>query len=425
MEPIPQTTVSPVNNSKNSSTQPVRYNPFDPNFQADPYPTYHRLHSEDPVHRTKIIADWVLTRYSDVKSILRDRRIQSFNKPETFAKKNQYLKKQGKNIDALVSTSERLLFYQNPQDHSRLRGLTNKAFSISSIELMRPTIQEIVDELLAQVLDRGHMDIISDFASILPATMISRMLGVPREDEAQLYQWSTILSRLLDPMVPLEEYEEMNQATKGFDEYFLQLIKQREKAPKADLISALIAAREQGDKLSLEELQATGILLFLTASETTVNAIGNGMLALLRNPQQLRLLKENPELISTASEEILRYDSPLQMAVRIAGEDIEVGGKTIRQGDKIILCLGAANRDPEQFVDPDRFDITRTNNNHLAFSDGVRYCLGAALARVEIQVAIQTLVQKLHHIQLAAEQIEWRKILVLRSLKALPVTFVP
>ncbi|WP_334770806.1 cytochrome P450 [Nostoc sp.] len=404
-------------------TKAFKFNPFTREFRANPYPTYHYLRSEEPVHPYLLKKSWVITRYADVKAILRDARFRCADRPELIKEKNQYLQNKGRNLNALAYTSSQLLFYLNPPDHTRLRGLVVKAFSPMVVERMRPCIQKIVDELLDRVRHQGTMDIIADLASPLPVIVIGRMLGIPNEAQDQLHQWSNILSRILDSLVSLEEYEAMNEAIEEFQEYLRGLIAEREKNPQEDLISALIAAKNQSDKLSQEELLATCILLFTTGEETTVNTIGNGMLALLSHPEQMEQLQKEPTIISNAVEEILRYDSPVQITVRIAIENLEIGNQTIQAGEEVVLCLGAANRDSAQFPDPDRLNINRCENNHLAFGDGIHYCLGAALARAQAQIAINTLLQQFSEFKLASDKLEWRKNVVLRGLTALPVSF--
>ena len=411
------------NTQKLRSAKAFKFNPFDKEFHANPYPTYHRLRCEDPVHQFFVGGDWVLTRYADVKAVLRSGRVRAHDLPELIQQKKQYLQDKGKNLNALAYTSNKFLFYMNPPDHTRLRGLVVKAFSPTVVERMRPRIQEIVNDLLDQVRNKGTMDVIADLASPLPVTVIGKMLGIPKEAQDQLHQWSNVLSRFLDSLVSLEEYEVLNKAIEEFQEYLRDLVTKREKDPQEDLISALIAAREQGERLSQEELLATCILLFVTGEETTVNTIGNGILALLRHPEQMETLKREPTIIQNAVEEILRYDSPVQTTMRIAIDNIEIGNRTIQTGEKIILCLGSANRDPAQFPNPDQLNLNRCENNHLAFGDGIHYCLGAALARTQAQIAINTLVQQFPDLKLASDKLEWRKNMVLRGLKTLPVTF--
>ena len=416
-------TISPSNTKKLEKVKPFQFNPFRPEFLANPYPTYHRLRSENPICRS-ILGNWVLTRYEDVKIILRDRRVSNNKKPKAIQEKSKYLQNQGKNIHAIANASSKFLFFMNPPDHTRLRCLVSKAFSPVVIERMRPQIQTIVDECLDKALSRGEMDIIGDLAVPLPVNVIARMLGVPSNDaQEQLHQWTLTLSRILDPLISLEEYEKMNKAILEFQEYFRHLISQREKAPQDDLISYLIAVRDESDKLNEEEVISICMLLFATGEETTVNTIGNGMLALLHHPEQMEKLKQEPEIIQTAVEEMLRYDSPVQMTYRIAIENLEIGNQTIKEGENILLSLGAANRDPAQFPNPDQFNIFRQENHHLAFGDGIHRCLGATLAHLEAEIAINSLLQQLPKLKLSSDQLEWRKNFVLRGLKALPVTF--
>jgi len=425
MEPISNTNnnVSNTDTKKSESAKKLQFNPFDREFHANPYPTYHRLRSEEPLHRYFFGGDLVLTRYCDVKAVLRSGRTRSDKHPKFIEQTNQYLQNKGKNLNALADASKQFLFYLNPPDHTRMRSLVVKAFSPVVVERMRPHIQEIVDKLLDQVRHTGTIDIIADLASPLPVTVISRMLGIPHETQDQLHEWANILARILDSPISLDEYEAMNKVIEEFQEYLRILIAEREKNPKEDLISALIAARDQSDRLSQDELLSICILLFATGEETTVNTIGNGMLALLRHPDQMEKLKSEPTIIQSAVEEILRYDSPVQISGRIVTDNIEIGNQTIQGGENLVLCLGSANRDPAVFPNSDRFDINRRENNHLAFGDGIHHCLGSALARAQAQIAINTLVQQFPNLKLASDKPEWRKNIVLRGLKALPVTF--
>jgi hypothetical protein len=269
------------------------------------------------------------------------------------------------------------------------------------------------------------MDVMSDFACPLPCNVIAAILGIPIEDWYKLYYWSDELSHILDPLRSLQDYEQMNKVALEFTDYFRSLIAQRQKSPQQDLLSTLIVVKEQDSKLSEEEIISVCMLLFFASEETTMSIIGNGILALLCHPQQMQQLKSRPMLIQSAIEEILRYDSPIQITTRVATEDINIDGITIRVGEKALVSLGAANRDPAQFPDPDRFDITRANNSHLAFSDGIHHCLGAALGRIEAEIAINTLVQQLPNLTLSQNKLEWRNKVSVRSLKALPITFKP
>jgi len=420
--------MSKANTSNNKSekvvsAQSLRFNLFDSKFNVNPYPTYHRLREEDPVHRYLIGGDWILTRYADVKAVLKSGCVRTDDRPKSIQERNKYLLHKEKNLDILAYTTSRFLFYMNPPDHTRLRGLVGKGFSSIVVERMRPHIQEIVDELLDKVRHKGSMDIVAELASPLSVSVISKLLGIPKEAQQQLHQWTNVLSRILDPLVSLKEYEAMNQATEEIQEYLRTLIAEREKDPQEDFISNLIAAKEESDRLSQKELLAICTLLFGAGEETTGNTIGNGMLALLQHPNQMEQLKREPTMIQSAVEEVIRYDSAIQMLTRIATDNLEIGNQTIKAGEKIVLCLGAANRDPAQFPNPDELNINREQNHHLAFADGIHYCLGAALARVETQVAINTLIQTFPDLKLASNKLEWKKSIVIRGLKSLSVSF--
>ncbi len=399
------------------ATPDVLFNPFLPEFHADPYPAYRRLRELDPVHQTPL-GLWVLTRYDDVHLALRDARLGR----EGFAP----LLEAAYGSPGDSGVLPRSMLFQDPPDHTRLRSLVSKAFTPRVIEGMRPHIQEIVDRLLDRGEGNKGMDLIEDLAYPLPVTVICEMLGVPVEDHPAIRQWSADVARSLDALgLPTSEdvVERGRAGRRALGEYFHQLVPERRRHMRNDLLSALIAAEEQGDKLSEGELISTCILLFIAGHETTVNLIGNGVLALLRHPEQLRLLREEPVLISTAIEELLRYDSPVQRTARMSSERIEMGGRTIDKGAMVIAAIGAANRDPAHFADPDRLDIRRRDNRHLSFGFGIHFCLGAPLARVEGQVAIGTLLRRRPRLELATATLTWRESSTLRGLKALPLSF--
>jgi pimeloyl-[acyl-carrier protein] synthase len=393
----------------------LQFNPMDPEFVANPYPTYHRLRAEDPIHHSAL-GFWVLTRYEDVVAVLRDPR---------FAKEA---------IAAYVAARFGLtapgaglsMLDRDPPDHTRLRGLVNKAFTPRVVEVLRPHIQQIVDGLLDRVEGTHAMDLIEDFAYPLPVIVICEMLGVPVADRERFKAWGVDIARGLDAIMlpPDSDVSRRSGAARtALAEYFRELIADRRASPRADLLSGLIAAEEAGDKLSEEELLATCILLLVAGHETTVNLIGNGTLALLRHPAELRRLRDDPGLIGSAVEELLRYDGPVQRTARIPSEDVTIRGRTIDKGEMVMPFIGAADRDPAQFPDPDRLDITRADNRHIAFGWGIHFCLGAPLARVEGQIAINTLVQRLPKLALATDRPEYRQSLTLRGLAALPVAF--
>lgn len=416
MEPITNTNKT----QKLGIAKTLKFNPYDPKTIANPYPIYHYFRSVEPIHQS-FTGMWVLTRYANAKAVLRDPRFCVYKMQKNVKNKSLSLKE--RDFNTLAQAIDKWLIFLDPPEHTRLRGLISKAFSATSIKFLRPQIQQITNELISKVRHKGFMDIMSDFACPLPCSVIAAILGVPIEDWFKLYHWSDKLSNILDPLSALEDYEQMNRVALEFIDYFKSLIAQRQKSPQQDLLSALITVKEQQNKLSEEEIISICMLLFFAGEETTVNLIGNGMLALLCNPQQMQRLKTQPTLIQSAVEEMLRYDSPIQIITRVATEDVDLDGITIRVGEKVIVVLGAANRDPAQFPEPDRFDITRANNSHLAFVDGIHYCLGAVLARIEAEIAINTLVQQLPDLMLSKDKLEWRNKVGSRSLKALSVTF--
>jgi cytochrome P450 len=393
----------------------VQFNPMAPEFVADPYPTYHRLRAEDPVHHSPL-GFWVLTRYEDVVAALRDPRLAK-EAIAAFVAARLGVAPLGIGLSMLD---------RDPPDHTRLRGLVSKAFTPRVVERLRPHIQSIVDGLLDRVEDARAMDLIEDFAYPLPVVVICEMLGVPVEDRDRFKGWGLDIARGLDGLLlpPDSDVIKRSIASRtALAQYFRGLIAERRASPRADMLSDLIAAEEAGDKLSENELLATCILLLVAGHETTVNLIGNGSLALLRHPDQLRRLRDDPGLIGTAVEELLRYDGPVQRTARIPSEDVTLGGRTIPKGEMVMPFIGAADRDPTQFPDPDRLDITRADNRHIAFGWGIHFCLGAPLARVEGQIAIATLVQRLPKLALATDRPEYRQSLTLRGLTTLPVAF--
>jgi pimeloyl-[acyl-carrier protein] synthase len=394
----------------------IQFNPMAPEFVVDPYPTYHRLRAEDPVHHSPL-GFWVLTRYADVIAMLRDPRLIKEPIAAFVAARFGMAVPPGLGLSMLD---------RDPPDHTRLRGLVSKAFTPKALESLRPHIQGIVDGLLAKVEGRGEMDLIEEFAYPLPVRVICEMLGVPVADHERFKQWGLDIARGLDAIMlpPDSEVAQRSMAgRRALAAYFRELIAERRAAPREDMLSALIAAEEAGDKLNEDELMATCLLLLVAGHETTVNLIGNGSLALLRHPAELRKLRDNPGLITSAVEELLRFDGPVQRTARIPSEDITIGDHTIPKGEMVMPFLGAADRDPAQFPDPDRLDITRGDNRHIAFGMGIHFCLGAPLARMEGQIAINTMLQRLPKLALAIDKPEYRQSLTLRGLQALPVSF--
>jgi cytochrome P450 len=365
---------------------------------------------------------FVASRHAEVSLVVRDKR---FGKDYVERTVRRY----GPKImdEPIFRSMSHWMLQQDPPDHTRLRGLVVKAFTARRVEDMRPRIQEVVDKTIDKVIDRGHMDLIEDFAFRLPVTIICDMLGIPKEHREVFYASSRDGGRILDP-VPLTpaEITQANAANAMAKMYFEQLFELRRATPGDDLTTQLVQAEEAGSKLTNEELTSNIILLFGAGHETTVNLIGNGLLALYRNPDQLALLKANPSLITNAIEEFLRYDSSVQMTGRVALEEIEdLGGKRIPKGETVLCLLGSANRDPAVYSDrPDRLDITRPNVKPLSFGGGIHFCLGAQLARIEAEIAITTLLRRIPELRLDdADNPEWRPTFVLRGLKRLPASW--
>ena len=410
-----------MNEHVQAATIEPLFNPLSPDFIRDPYPHYARLRSTDPVH-VNAHGAFVLSRHADASLVMRDKR---FGKDYV----ERQIRRYGPKImeEPVFRSMSHWMLQQDPPDHTRLRGLVVKAFTARRVEDMRARIQEIVDQTIDAVMAQGHMDLIEDFAFRLPVTIICDMLGIPEDHREVFYKSSRDGGRLLDP-VPLtpDEIKQGNAGNMMAQMYFQQLFELRRKTPADDLITQLLQAEDDGSKLTNEELTANIILLFGAGHETTVNLIGNGLLALHRNPDQMALLKSNPALITNAIEEFLRYDSSVQMTGRVTLEDIEdLGGKRIPKGESVLCLLGSANRDPAVYPDrPDQLDITRPNVRPLSFGGGIHFCLGAQLARIEAEVAISTLLRRLPELKLDdAENPRWRPTFVLRGLKEMPASW--
>jgi cytochrome P450 len=391
------------------------FNPTLPGH-PDPYPIYHRLRAEHPVFFSARMNGWVLSRYADALTLLHDQR---------FVRRG-YIDglRQRFGEGPLLSTYSHDLGFQDPPDHTRLRALVNKAFTPIAVERMRPRIQAIADRLIDRAASRGAMDVIADLAYPLPVAVISDMLGIPEEEREHCREWTHAIVVARGLVHTPEIMRAANDAMAGMTALIRELARARRSSPRDDLLSALVAAEESGDKLTLDELVATVASLYGAGHETTKNLIGNGVVALLRHHGELARLRAQPELIGDAVEEVLRFDSPTQAPPpRIARDDAMIGGVRIRAGDAVSVLLGAVNRDPAEFPEPDRFDITREPNRHLAFSMGIHFCLGAGLARVEAQVALATLIRRMPQLRLATDQIEWQVADRFRGPRAVPVRF--
>ncbi|HEY1354229.1 MAG TPA: cytochrome P450 [Ktedonobacteraceae bacterium] len=396
------------------------FNLMEPEVFADPYALYDQLYSYGPIYWDDYLKGWVCTGYEVVHTALRIPQVSN-HRVVTI----EELEELGLSDLAPLYTPllEQLIFIDPPK-HTRLRNLMGKVFTPRKVDLMKDYLQRLVDLMLADVYERGQMDVIAQIAFPLPLRVISELLGVPVEDHQQLKKWSDDYAAMLGSFQYIPDNpEEILQSLNEMSAYFLNIIREYRQHPKDNLLSDLIIAQEQGSALDNDELIANCIFLLAAAHETTTNLIGNGMLTLLRYPDQLELLQGDRSLMESAIEEMLRYESPAQYISRKAGEDFVLGGKQIKKGQPLLLVLGAANRDPTRFADPTRFDIRRESNKHVAFGHGAHFCFGAPLARLEAHIAFTTMLDRLPDMQLATGDVVWRTNMNLRGLAALPVTF--
>ena len=391
----------------------VSYNPLSARMAQDPYPTYAKLRARDPVHRSRLMQAWLFSRYADVDTILRDHRHFSSDPRKRTASRGQRA--------SLPNVEEPSMLFLDPPDHTRLRALVNKAFTPRAVAALEPHIRELMATLLDAVEDPSGFDLMAAVARPLPVIVIAEMLGIPAEDRARFAVWSDQRARILEPTLSAAERETAEAAMRSLDAYLMPIISARRADPQDDIISALAQAEEEGDKLTEREVLLMLRLLLVAGNETTTNLIGNGMLALLRHPDQLAALREDPALIPSAVEELLRFDSPVQVDVRSVLDDCDVNGFRVRRGDNIICLLGAANRDSDRFQVPDRLDVRRREQNHLAFGRGIHHCLGAPLARLEGRVVLETLIERFASMSLLGDVPAFRDSVVLRGLDSLPV----
>jgi cytochrome P450 len=393
---------------------------YDPDVLANPYPFYHQLQQEDPVHWDPFLHAWVVTRYEDVTTVLRSFSAKCAPEPERLSEIGL------SSMSEIGRTMVRQMLFMDPPVHTSLRGICSVAFTPHRVESLRRHVQAIVDSLLEPHLVDARIELMGDFANRLPAIVMAEMLGLPTSDHGKLKTWSAQFAEILGNLQhnadsaarTLQSLEEMSN-------YFQAAIREQRNHPGSGMIAALIAAQLDGQYLSEESIIANCILLTVGGQETTPNLIGNGMLSLLRHPDQISRLRQDPSLLASAIDELLRYEAPSQHTTRIAPEDTRLGNRHIRKQQSVIAVMGAANRDPDRFADPDRLDITRQDNRHLAFGAGAHFCFGAPLARLEGQIAFSTLLQRTLDIQLETESLVWRENLGLRGLQALPLALKP
>jgi cytochrome P450 len=404
-----------------NSVRRVDFQPYDPEFAADPYPTYRRLREESPIFYSPDFGLTFFTRYTDIVKLLADRRVGRSMDP-VLTPEDLADRQRGADGDRLPTYDRFVrsnLLETEGRQHARLRRLLSTTFSPKRIGSLRGRIQELVDGLLQHTIPRGQMEFMEELAVPLPVYVISELLGWPVEERDRLRPWSAAIVKLYEKDHTGSDEAQAETATAEFAEMLTQLVNKRRKAPADDLISALVQVESEGERLSPDELIATCMLLLNAGHEATVNAAGNSLLALLRHPDQLEQLKANPSLLPTAIEEMLRYDSPLHFFHRYVLEGFEYKGFEFSKGDTIGYLYGSANRDPEAFEDADRLDIARDPNRHVAFGRGVHFCIGAPLARLELEVLFSTLLRRIPGIQLADQEPEYNTGLVFRGLKRL------
>lgn len=400
------------------SRVPSLYELLDPENLADPYPLYRRLREYDPVHWDPFLHCWVVTTYSETVTVL-----HKFSAARTPSPAQLNAMRLGA-LEPIAAVMVRQMLFLDAPAHTRLRALCSAAFTPRRVELLEAHIREIADDLIDQVIASGRMDVIADFANPLPAIVTAEMLGVPTADHAQLKLWSADFAEMLGNFQHNpERAEQVLRSVREMTAYFASALRDTARRPREGLLQALARAEVDGARLTEEEVIANAIVTMVGGQETTTNLIGNGLLTLLRHPQQLARLRDDPTILASGVEELLRYESPSQHTGRIVPEDVVLGGKQLRRGQAVMAVMAAANRDPARFPDPDRLDLERRDNRHLAFGWAAHFCFGAPLARMEAQIAFATLLRRLRGVAAATDTFRWRSNLGLRGLCALPVTF--
>jgi cytochrome P450 len=400
----------------------VRKSLAHPKFVSDPYPLYRWLREREPVRKDPLAPVWVLTRYADIAMALKDSR---FNKdPFATERLAETVREQlGADLNGRSDVATVSMLFLDPPQHTRIRQQFSRAFTPRRIENLRPRIQKLCDDRLSAVLPAGKMDLIEAIAYPLPIVVIADLLGFPSADYQRFKKWSDDFAAALALNPKPEQHAMAAKAHAELRDYFDELVPKLHRDPGDNLISAFLQMEQEPGAMSREELFINATLLLAAGHETTTNLIGNGMLALLKHPDQLQLLRDDPSLIDSAVEELFRYDSPVQWMSRVVSQPVEINGITLQPGTLVLGSFGAANRDPEQFTNPEKFDIRRKENKHLSLGLGAHYCLGAALARMEAQIAVGTLLQRCANLRLAKQKLKWKKGLTFRALEALQVDF--
>lgn len=394
------------------------YRLLDPAVLADPYPLYQRLREEDPVHWDPFLHCWVVTRYEDVHTVLKEFSADRAPSPEQL----RMLGITG--IEPVSEMMVRQMLFLDAPKHTHLRKLCSHAFTPRRVELLEQRIEAIADRLIDAAAREGRIDLINDFAAPYPSIVFAALLGVPEEDHAQLKTWSADYAEMLGNFQHnIDRIARVLKSTGEMTDYFRRAIHEVDRPLADGLLKSLVEAEVDGDRLTEDEVIANAVVTMVGGQETTTNLIGSGMLTLLRQPDKLAELRGRPEIMESAVEELLRFESPSQHTGRICREDTLMGGKLIRKGEAVMAVMAAGNRDPERFDDPDHLDFERTDNRHLAFGWAAHFCFGAPLARMEGRIAFRKLLDRLNNVALAADRLEWRENLGLRGLKALPVRF--
>jgi cytochrome P450 len=378
-----------------------------PEYLADPYSFYSELRQKAPVHFSERLNGWVVTRYEDVTAGLLHKLLISRRRVESFSSR---LDSTGQNrMAALHQHLEKWIGNMDPPDHTRLRALVNKAFTPRMVQELAHSIESIAGRLLDAAQAKGEMEFVRDFAYPLPVTVIATMLGMPAEDQDRFIGWADHLTAYTGSGTASLDLGEAAQRSVGdLTAYFRAIAAERRIEPRNDLISSLVSLEEEGDRVSEQELISMCAFLLVAGHETTMGLLSNGLHALLQNPGECRMLRSEPELMKSAVEELLRYDSPIQHQTRVAAEPLTISGTRIAGGQRVLLMLGAANRDPAQFPEPDSLQIAREPNRHVAFGLGIHYCLGAPLARLEAQIAFREILRRFSHLRLEEQSVCWR-----------------
>ncbi|MEX1021868.1 MAG: cytochrome P450 [Dehalococcoidia bacterium] len=388
----------------------VTFNPLSLQWYEDPVPLYRRLREKDPVHYSELIRGWVFSRHEDIDAILRDHERFS-NDPTARISRNGG----GEPVEGVAS-----MLNLDPPDHTRMRALVSRAFTPRAIEGWRPRIEAVIDDIFADIGDETRFDLMDRVAVPLPIVVIAEILGIPAVDRERFKVWSDHIARPLEPTVTPDELAQARVSGDELTAYFEAIIEERRAQPQNDLITALVQVEESGDTLSRDEIVATLVLLLVAGNETTTNLIGNGTLALLRHPDQLAWLRAHPEQVDVATEEMLRFDSPVQTNGRTALVDMEIGGRRIRKGQSIILLQGSANHDPAKWHEADALDLARGDKGHMSFGRGIHFCLGAPLARLEAQLLFPRMLERWPAMRLASKP-RFKDHIVLRGMESMEV----